>query len=1345
MFTSLTRRLLVWFLLVGVLPLIVLAFLLLHNNEQSLRTAVLQNLSELADKKAQQIRGFVIERIADTRLIGRSWITQEAVEQLSHSYQAAHPDSPEYRKVDARYRDYFQRYIDDRTMFYDVFLINLQGDIVYSQKHESDFATNLLDGPYRGSGLAQAFRDARMTLESVASDFAFYPPSKAMAAFVAVPVIREGKLLGVIAFQMDVTEIYQVTADPIGLGSSGETVLAKWVDQQHVMIVTPLKYQIESTLQPVELRTLQPIEIGKMPRPMRNALSGIRGGGIETDYHTHEVIAAWRYLPDLRFGMVVKMDADEAFASLHQQRVFTLTALLLVMLLVSVAAYFFGSQISMPFKGLAQTAEELAKGNLDQRADESAPGELGLFARTFNRMAANLQSLYHTQEKRVAERTAELTRKMAELRIMGAAIASSITAIAIAGLDGRIFYVNQAFADLWRLRGSEDAVGRLPTEFVDQPEDAQAALAVLQQQGHWQGELRARRHDGSLADLQVSAHMVMDADGKPLCMMSSFLDITVRKQVEADNRAARNQLKAAIDAIPDLMFEVGLDGTYYDIHAQRSDLLAAPADSLPGKKVSEVLPPGATEVVMSALQDAHEQGRSHGKQFELSLPQGSSWFELSVSAKPVSPGQQPRFIVLSREITARKRMELELQRNQDLLNEAQRLGQLGSWELNLVSGELRWSDEVYRIFELDPAQFAPSYEKFLNVIYQEDRDKVNQAYTQSLADRQPYDIEHRLRMADGRIKWVREHCTSEFDASGKPLRSVGAVQDITGQKQREDELRIAAIAFETHDAIIITDPDDRIVRVNKAFETITGYSAAEVLGHTPHLLSSGRHDQAFYEAMWQQITSTGHWEGEIWDKRKNGEIYPKWLTITAVRDEEGEVSHYVGVSSDISQRKLAEDEIYTLAYYDSLTSLPNRRLLQDRFGQALAASQRSGSYGAVLFLDLDKFKALNDTLGHGYGDLLLVEVAQRLKECARGADTVARLGGDEFVLLIEEVSVDVQEASQKVALIAEKIRAALTLPYQLKGHEYHGSPSIGVCLYRGRAETVESLLKHADMAMYQAKDAGRNAVRFFDPVMQQAVETRVELEADLRGALKNRQLRLYYQIQVDDGHRPIGAEALIRWMHPRRGMVSPAQFIPVAEESSLILDIGQWVIETACQQIAEWARDGQMRHLQLAINVSARQFRMDDFVERLEQVIVRHGIAPERLKLELTESVVLEDVADVVRKMHALKKLGVRLSLDDFGTGYSSLAYLKQLPLDQIKIDQSFVRDITTDPNDAVMVKTIIDMARDFRLNVIAEGVETEAQLSFLRQNKCMAYQGYLFSKPVPVAQFEALARRMSG
>ncbi|MFZ2540995.1 MAG: EAL domain-containing protein [Gallionella sp.] len=463
------------------------------------------------------------------------------------------------------------------------------------------------------------------------------------------------------------------------------------------------------------------------------------------------------------------------------------------------------------------------------------------------------------------------------------------------------------------------------------------------------------------------------------------------------------------------------------------------------------------------------------------------------------------------------------------------------------------------------------------------------------------------------------------------------------------------------------------------------------------------------------------------------------VLVSAASIGAGLSSEHLVVLYDMTERKAAEEEIYSLAYYDILTKLPNRRLLQDRFGMALVLSERSGNYGVVLFLDMDKFKTLNDTLGHGYGDLLLIEVAVRIKACVREIDTVARMGGDEFVVLIEEVSSDAEEATQKAAHIAEKIRGSLVQPYILEGHEQHSSPSIGVCLYRGRSESVESLLKHADLAMYQAKTAGRNTVCFFDPVMQHEAEGRAALEADLRRAVALHQLHLYYQIQLDNEHRPLGAEALLRWTHPTRGMVSPAQFIPLAEETLLIIEIGHWVLESACQQLKLWEQHERTRDLTIAVNVSAQQFAMPDFVGQVAAVLRKHRVNPSRLKLELTESVVLDDVQGTVAIMHALKGLGVGLSMDDFGTGYSSLSYLKILPLDQLKIDQSFVRDITTDPNDAVLVQTIIDMARNFRLNVIAEGVETEAQLAFLKQHGCMAYQGYLFSKPVLIEEFETL------
>ncbi len=564
-------------------------------------------------------------------------------------------------------------------------------------------------------------------------------------------------------------------------------------------------------------------------------------------------------------------------------------------------------------------------------------------------------------------------------------------------------------------------------------------------------------------------------------------------------------------------------------------------------------------------------------------------------------------------------------------------------------------------------------------------------------------------------------------------------RDITLCKRNEDDLRVAAATFETQDATLITDAKSNIIRVNRAFTEITGYNADEVMGKNPRIMSSGRHDKAFYGAMWQQIHERGSWAGEMWDRRKNGEIYPKWLTITAVKNEDGEATQYVAIFNDITARKQAEDEIRNLAFYDALTRLPNRRLFQERFHAALVASARYRDFGAILFIDLDRFKVLNDTLGHDYGDLLLIEVAERIRGCVREMDTVARLGGDEFVVLLESISSDKADAERKAGLVAEKIREALSRSFQLKENEHYSSPSIGITLYHGDDESMDVLLQHADAAMYQAKNAGRNAARFYDPGMQQELVLRSTLENDLRRAIENKELYLYYQLQVDNERRPVGAEALIRWNNPQRGLVSPASFIPVAEESSLILEIGNWVMESGCAQLAAWSKDERMRDLTLAINVSAHQFRRHDFVEQVEATLHRHRIDPSHLKLELTEGVVVDDMDEVVTKMLALKGLGVLLSLDDFGTGYSSLSYLKRLPLDQVKIDQSFVRGITIDPGDAVMVQTIIDMAKNFNLEVIAEGVETEEQFAFLKQHDCMAYQGYLFSKPLPLKQMEAM------
>lgn len=553
-------------------------------------------------------------------------------------------------------------------------------------------------------------------------------------------------------------------------------------------------------------------------------------------------------------------------------------------------------------------------------------------------------------------------------------------------------------------------------------------------------------------------------------------------------------------------------------------------------------------------------------------------------------------------------------------------------------------------------------------------------------------------------------------------------------QKAEANLRIAATAFDSQEGMVITNAENTILRVNRAFSEITGYAPEEVVGHTPRILRSGRHDREFYAAMWESIHSLGYWKGEIWNRRKNGEIYPELLTITAVKTSDGAVANYVGTLTDITKSKQAEEEIRQLAFFDPLTSLPNRRLLLDRLHQSRVASLRSQRHGALLFIDLDNFKGLNDTLGHDVGDMLLVQVAERLRRCVRDGDTVARLGGDEFVVVLEELSEALHEAASQTEVIGEKILAALNRSYQLGVHECRSTPSIGATLFIGRQCETEELMKQADIAMYQAKKAGRNTLRFFDPAMQSLVTQHVEMEAALRQAIAAQdQLFLYYQPQADERGRFLGAEALLRWRHPQKGWVSPAEFIPLAEETGLILPLGNWVMATACEQLAGWAQDALTAELTLAVNISAKQFNLPTFTEEVLMLVEHFRIRPSKLKLEITEGMLLNNIEDVIAKMKLLKARGINFSMDDFGTGYSSLRYLKNLPLDQLKIDQSFVRDIVEDSNDRAIVKTVIAMASSLGMEVIAEGVETEVQRDILMQMGCLRFQGYYFGKPVPI------------
>ena len=567
-------------------------------------------------------------------------------------------------------------------------------------------------------------------------------------------------------------------------------------------------------------------------------------------------------------------------------------------------------------------------------------------------------------------------------------------------------------------------------------------------------------------------------------------------------------------------------------------------------------------------------------------------------------------------------------------------------------------------------------------------------------------------------------------------------RDITERKVAEEAQRIAAATFESQQGTFITDANKVILRVNKAFTSVTGYTAQEAVGQTPGLLKSGRQNAAFYAAMWDSISRTGTWLGEIWNRRKNGTVYPEHLSISSVKDDAGILTHYVGTFSDLTSYKAAEEQIDDLAHTDLLTGMSNRRKLIIRLQQAIVAAEDHQHQCALLMLDLDYFKSLNDAIGHAQGDEVLHCVAKRLAAATRDGDTVARLGGDEFVVLLDHLNRDPQVALRQVQALANKILEALNTPYQLSGSTISCTASIGITFFGAQHEDTLEPLKRAELALYQAKSGGRNMLRFFDPQMQAVVDARVKLAAALQEAIQNQQFTLYYQAQVSDSDGIVGVEALVRWFDPKRGMVSPAEFIPPAEETGLILPIGSWVLETACQQLAAWAAQPAMAHLSIAVNVSARQFRESNFVSQTLATLERTRANPQRLKLELTESVLIADAEDVIVKMNALKAIGIGFAIDDFGTGYSSLSYLKRLPLERLKIDQGFVRNILMDPDDAAISRAVIAMATSMGLGVIAEGVETEAQRDFLASLGCHTYQGYLFSKPLPVAEFEAFATR---
>lgn len=660
--------------------------------------------------------------------------------------------------------------------------------------------------------------------------------------------------------------------------------------------------------------------------------------------------------------------------------------------------------------------------------------------------------------------------------------------------------------------------------------------------------------------------------------------------------------------------------------------------------------------------------------------------------------------------------------------EAQKLAKIGHWELDLVAGTLYWSDEVYRIFGLEPQEFDATYEAFLSYVHPQDQEMVNNAYAKSLKEQRGYHIEHRIVRKDGVVRFVEERCEHEFDAEGKVLRSIGTVHDITQITQAQKELSLAASLFEKmHDGVMITDAAQQIVAINAAFSKISGYTREEIVGKTPHVMSSGWHNKEFYQELWQTLHTSGEWSGEIIDRKKNGELYTAHLTIIAIHDAKGELTNYISIVNDISEKKQKETLIHNLAYFDPLTELPNRVLFQERVSRKIPSLKRSGKKMALFFIDMDNFKNINDTFGHFTGDKFLIEVARLIKNVLHEHDTLARLGGDEFTVILEDIDsvVDVASTAQRIVELFDK-------PIKIESKEFYTGASIGISVYPEDGQNYEELIKAADTAMYQVKESGKKGYQFYTRLMNERVTQRVLIENDLRGAIARNELFLEYQPKVDiKAKRVYGMEALVRWNHPEVGRIRPDEFIGVAEESGQILPLGLWVAQEAMRQTKKLHEDGMQ--IVVSINVSSKQLDDPTFVESICALAQNIGIEKNYVEFEITESHLMKNVNHALEVLNLLDARGFLLSIDDFGTGYSSLNYLKKFPTKTIKIDRSFVLDIDKNPDDRSIVAAIIAMARSLGKDVIAEGSETREHIEALRLLHCHKIQGYYFSKPLSI------------
>ncbi len=823
----------------------------------------------------------------------------------------------------------------------------------------------------------------------------------------------------------------------------------------------------------------------------------------------------------------------------------------------------------------------------------------------------------------------------------------------------------------------------------------------------------------------------------------SLQDVSARKKMEQALRESEFFFRESQQAAHIGSYRLDLQSGQWTASPVLSALFGLPDGS--SRSVADWLavvhPDDRTMMESYFMDDVLQQRRRFDKEYRIVrvADQVERWVQGLGELIVDEAGKPTALIGTVQDITEHKQLEITLQDSEQRLQLAMQAGKQAWFEVYLPTGAIIASADYPGMIGYDPETFTSSLSEWQAALHPEGREAMEMALQRCIKEGGPEIIEYRRRTASGSWKWLRAvGKVTARTAEGQPLRLTGTITDIDERKVVESRMQQALVVFNTSSqGIMMTDAQGVITAINPAFSYITGYSPDEVIGHQASIFKSGRHDAQFYEMLWGTVSTEGHWEGEIWNRRKNGQVYPQWLTISAVKSSRGATQAYVSLFSDVTERKQHEESMWRQANFDSLTGLANRNLLADRLERALAQAKRNDKKVGLAFLDLDGFKWINDTLGHDVGDALLVEVGRRLLDCVRDQDTAARLGGDEFTVVIHDLT-DVQD----MLAIGEKLVNVLREPFVLSGNPHQISGSVGITIYPDDGEDVQSLLKNADIAMYKAKQSGKNRYQFYARHMQVDAQARMQMEADLRLAIAAQSFMLHYQPIVDaDSGELVGAEALIRWPHAERGWIPPLDFIPVAEDCGLILPIGEWVLREAARQWYDWRAKGYPE-LRLSVNVSSVQFRDANLSALVESLLREFHIPLGCLMLEITESVMMDGSTEAKARMQAIKALGVGYSLDDFGTGFSSLSYLKRFPVDIVKIDRSFVNDCPDDHNDAHLVEAIVNMAHSLELKVTAEGVENEAQLEFLRDLGCDYLQGYLIDRPLPADAFEVLIQR---